>query len=133
MAIRYIIDTHTLLWYIANNPLLGSNAGLVLDDPGSILVLPAIALAEACFIIERGKVSLTLADLLSAIDSDLRITFIPLDRAIIERTATLTTIGEMHDRQIVATALILVEQGETVAVLTKDNNITTSGVVPVVW
>lgn len=133
MATRYIIDTHTLLWYIANDPLLGPSAGLILDDLTSELVLPAIVLAEACFIIERGKVPLALPDLLAAIDSDPRLVFFPLDRALIERTTTLTAIGEMHDRQIVATALALAAQGETVAVLTKDNNITTSGIVPVVW
>src|SRR5258708_6840190 len=113
--------------------MLGNAAGAVLDDLTSELVLPAIALSEACYIIERGKVSLALSDLLMAIDSDTRITFIALDRAIIERTTTLTTVGEMHDRQIVATALALAEQGETVAVLTRDNNITRSGVVAVVW
>lgn len=133
MATKYIIDTHTLLWYIADDPLLGKSAGIILDDRASELVLPAIALAEACFIIGRGKVSLSLSDLLAAIDTDTRITFIPLDRAIIERTTALTVIGEMHDRQIVATALVLAAQGETVAVLTRDSNITTSGVVSVVW
>ena len=76
---------------------------------------------------------MSLSDLLAAIDGDLRIMFIPLDRALIKRTTTLTAIGEMHDRQIVATALVLAAQGETVAVLTKDNNITMSGVVAVVW
>src|SRR5258708_6086862 len=62
-----------------------------------------------------------------------RITFLPLDRAIIERSNSLTTIGEMHDRQIVATALELQDQSETVAVLTKDANITASGVVAILW
>jgi PIN domain nuclease of toxin-antitoxin system len=99
VATKYIIDTHTLLWYIANDPLLGSNAGIVLDDQTSELILPAIALAEACYIIERGKVALALSDLLTAIDTDARVTFAPLDRAIIERTTTLMAVTEMHDRQ----------------------------------
>ena len=133
MATKYIIDTHTLLWYIADDPALGTAAGAILDDATSELVLPAIAFAEACFIIERGRVSLALSDLMSAIDSDTRLIFVSLDRVIIERTTTLTVIGEMHDRQIVATALVLQEAGERVVVLTKDGNITTSGVVPVLW
>lgn len=133
MTIRHIIDTHTLLWYVTDDPLLGKNAGIILDDQASNLVLPAIVLAEACFIIERGKVKLALSLLLAAIDSDPRLTFVPLDRNIIERTTSLTSIIEMHDRQIVATALVLAQNGDTVAVLTKDNNITSSGLVPVVW
>jgi len=133
VAAKYIIDTHTLLWYISDAPTLGKNAGAVLDDPTSELILPAIVLAEACYIVEQGKVPLALADLLGAIDSDQRISFIPLDRVIVERTTTLTSVLEMHDRQIVATALILASHGDQIIVLTKDRNITASGVVPVVW
>lgn len=119
MAIQYIIDTHTLLWYVADDRALGKNAGTVLDDPSSELILPAIVFAEACFIVERGKVSLSLPALIAAIDSDERITFVSLDRTIIERTITLTALGEMHDRQIVATALTLQDAGESVVVLTE--------------
>ena len=133
MSTRYVVDTHTLLWYIADERMLGKRAGAILDDPTSQLVLPAIVLAEACYIIEQGKVSLALSDLLAAIDNDLRITLIPLDRTIVERTTKLTVVREMHDRQIVATALVLADQGEDVIVLTKDMNITTSGVVTTVW
>lgn len=133
MAVRYILDTHTFLWYIADDPRLGTTAGALLDDPANELILPAIVLAEACFIVEQGKVDLGLVDLLEAIDSDIRILFVPLDRVIVERTTTLTTIREMHDRQIVATALVLADQGEDVTVLTRDQNITTSGLVKVIW
>ena len=39
----------------------------------------------------------------------------------------------MHDRQIVATAMILQNQGETLALLTCDRNITASGVISIIW
>jgi PIN domain nuclease of toxin-antitoxin system len=132
-ATRYIVDTHALLWYIADDPALGADASAVLDDPASELVLPAIVFAEACFIIERRRVRLALSELRSAVDRNPRITFIPLDRDIVERATALTSIEEMHDRQIVATALSLSNGGDTAALLTKDKNITRSGIVPVVW
>ena len=56
-----------------------------------------------------------------------------MDRAIVEICNGLTAVGEMHDRQIVATALAVAAQGETVALLTKDENITASGAVAVIW
>lgn len=133
MAVRYIIDTHALLWFLGNSPALGTTADAVLQDPKSNLVLPAISLAEACWIIEKGRVSLSLADFLTALDNDPRITIYPLDRQVIERSNGLTGIDEMHDRQIAAAALVLQDQGETVAVLTKDADITASGLVPVIW
>ena len=71
--------------------------------------------------------------ILSALDADPRFHVSPLDRAVIERSNRLTSIGEMHDRQIVATTLLLIEGGETASLITSDSNITASGLVPVVW
>jgi PIN domain nuclease of toxin-antitoxin system len=133
MATKYIADTHALLWFIAGDPQLGNNAKSVLQDATSEIILPATALAEACWIVQRGRVVLSLSDVLAAVDNDPRITIYPLDRAVIERSNGLTNIGEMHDRQIVATALVLQDRGEIVALLTKDRNITTSAVVAVIW
>jgi hypothetical protein len=56
-----------------------------------------------------------------------------LDRTILDLSLTLTTIREMHDRQIVATALFRARLGASVALLTCDGNITASGLVPIVW
>ena|SRR5579871_6320121 len=133
MATKYVIDTHALVWFLAGSSRLGLNAKSVLQDPNSELILPATALSEACWIAERGRVGLTVTAILTALDADSRIVVSPLDRAVIERSNGLTAIGEMHDRQIVATALLLQEQGEVVALLTRDANITSSGSVPNVW
>lgn len=113
---------------------MGSNAKVILSDTASELVLPAIALAEAAWIVERGRTSIpSVIALLSAVSGDPRVVFHPLDKAVIEQSASLSTIGEMHDRQIVATAILLQAQGERVSLLTCDQNITASGLVTVVW
>jgi PIN domain nuclease of toxin-antitoxin system len=130
---RHVVDAHPFLWFLAGSSRLGPNAGAVLSDPQSDLIMPATALAEACWIVEHGRVPLTLDRLLDPLDHDPRFTFWPLDRAVIERSNEITAITEMHDRQIVATCLLLVEQGEQVALLTRDQNITASGLVPVLW
>lgn len=131
---KHIIDTHALLWYLADSPRLSTAADAVLQEPTSVIVLPATAYAEACWIVERGRVpALTVADVRAAIDADPRISIHPLDRGVIDRSQGLTAINEMHDRQIVATALVLADEGEMVTRLTHDGNITASGLVPVVW
>ena len=104
---KHVVDTHPLLWYLANNPRLGPAAKAALSDPTSELVLPAIVLAEACWIVERGRVALSADQLLQALHADLRIQVHPLDEAVVRRSLGVTTITEMHDRQIVATALVL--------------------------
>lgn len=131
---KYIVDTHALLWYIADSSRLSPEADAVLSDPKSEIVLPGTAYAEACWIVEHGRIpALTVANMQTAIAKDLRITIYPLDRAVIDKSQVLTLINEMHDRQIVATALVLAEHGEIVALLTHDRDITASNFVPVIW
>lgn len=130
----YVVDTHGLIWFLENNPRLGHNCKAVLSDPHNNLILPATALAEALWIVERGRTTITSpAALLAALDADARISLYSLDRTVIIKSLALTPIAEMHDRQIVATALVLAEQGQTVALLTKDGNIHDSNLVTCIW
>ena len=55
---KYVLDTHALIWFLEGNPRLGKNAKTILSDPNSELVLPAIVLAEAAWIVERGRTSI---------------------------------------------------------------------------
>ena len=131
---KHIVDAHALIWYLESNPLLGPQAKTVMDDPNAELLLPIIALAEVCWVVGRGKTRIpSVADLLRDVDADSRIQIVPLDRETFDVSLTLTSIGEMHDRQIVALAVLLQNQGEVVALLTKDSNIVASGLVPIVW
>jgi PIN domain nuclease of toxin-antitoxin system len=134
MATQYVVDTHALVWFLEGNPRLGTNAKAVLENLTSRLAVPVIVTAEACWIIEHGRTSIpSVSDFLKTIDADSRIAIVALDRAILDKTLTLQTISEMHDRQIVATALLLQDQGETVTILTKDTNIRDAGVVSTLW
>jgi PIN domain nuclease of toxin-antitoxin system len=133
MATKNIINAHALVWYLEGNSRLGERAKTVLDDPANDLILPIIALAEACWVVQHGKSSIVTAQaLLAAVDADPRITVTSLDRAILNKTLNMS-IPEMHDRQITATALCLADQGENIAVLTRDSDIRNSGLVPVIW
>jgi PIN domain nuclease of toxin-antitoxin system len=134
MTTKHVVDTHALVWFLEGNPRLGVNARAVLENRESELVVPVIVLAEACWMIEHGRTSIpTVGEFLATVDADPRIVVVPLDRVVQHRTVTLTAIAEMHDRQIVATARLLMDQGHAVAVLTKDTNIRNSGLVPTVW
>ncbi len=44
---RYVLDTHALIWFLEGNFRLGENARKIISDPNSQLILPAIVLAEA--------------------------------------------------------------------------------------
>lgn len=135
MADLYIIDTHPLLWYLDDNPRLGHQAKAILSAPGSRFWLPVIALAEAFFILEkrRSEFSITQNELMDKLKVDPRIRIVALGQRVLEQTLECTAIDEMHDRQIVATAMLAQKAGFDIAILTRDGNITDSGLIPVVW
>jgi len=130
---KYVIDTHTLIWFLANNSRLGPNASRILNDPKSELVLPATALAEVCWIIEHRALGIAITDVMNALDNDPRFVIYNLSRAVIEKSNSLSDIREMHDRQIAATALMLISGGDKAELVTCDINITASALVPVIW
>jgi PIN domain nuclease of toxin-antitoxin system len=100
----------------------------------SLLILPAIALAEAIWIVDRARTSIpSVTDLFDAVNSDPRIVIYPIDKAVIEQSISLSAITEMHDRLIVATALVLGNRGAKIGLLTCDRNITASGLITLIW
>jgi PIN domain nuclease of toxin-antitoxin system len=134
MANEFVLDAHALVWFLEGNAALGANARAAIQDPANVLYLPVIALAEACWVAQRGKCAIpTVAALLADVDADSRIVIVPLDRAILDISLGLLTISEMHDRLIAATALHLSVAPSRVPLLTCDQNITASGAVPVIW
>jgi PIN domain nuclease of toxin-antitoxin system len=134
MAEIYVLDTHALLWFVQGDQRLGARAAMVLADPLSNLRIPVIALAEACWIVEHGRTKIaSVEDLLDAVDRDPRQAPVSFSREILNFGLGLLSIREMHDRQIVATALYLQAQGHQVTLRTRDENITAAGVVPVAW
>jgi PIN domain nuclease of toxin-antitoxin system len=131
----YVLDTHTLLWYLDDDARLGRNAGKILDDPNAKLILPAIALAEALFILEKRpeRHKLGIDELLQKLQQDPRIKVYALSERVVLDTLQCNSIDEMHDRQIVATARLAQLTGTQVTILTRDENIRRSGLVPTLW
>jgi PIN domain nuclease of toxin-antitoxin system len=136
MADKYILDTHALVWYLEGNSRLGRKAKATMTAADSELVLPLIALAEAAFLIEKGRIGIpSVSSLLADVKNDDRIEIQPLTLAIFAQSLTPEglRIPELHDRFIVSTGLHLQDLGYTVSILTKDETITASGVLPVIW
>ncbi len=123
-----------MIWYLEGNLRLGAAAKAVMDDPVSELILPIIALAEAVDIVDKGRTRITdVSILLDRVLNDPRIEIYSLTFEVLEQSLAATAVPEIHDRLIVATALRLQSLGHGVALLTKDNQILTAALVPVVW
>jgi PIN domain nuclease of toxin-antitoxin system len=129
--VTYVTDTHPLVWFLDASLRLSQTARDALRDPTVQIVIPAIVLAEVKFLHGRSRIRVDLPTLLAhaAASSNLRIH--PLDETVAERLPTTLNI---HDGLIVATALTLRDVlGETVAVITRDAEITACGLVPAIW
>lgn len=93
-----------------------------------------IALAEAVDIVDKGRTKIPdVPILLNRVLNDPRIELRPLNLETLQTSLQARTVPEMHDRLIVAAGLLLQQQGERVAILTKDVSITTAALLPVIW
>ncbi len=129
---RFVLDTHPLIWYLAG--ALGRLGGAAraalhrIDRGQAVGFIPAIVLAELVYLSEKGRIALNLHDVLGEMDRGENFQMLPLTREHLEELPYLKAIPEIHDRLIVAAARVSRAQ-----LITKDQEIQASGLVPVVW
>ncbi|MEE8390297.1 MAG: twitching motility protein PilT [Anaerolineae bacterium] len=123
----YVVDTRTLIWYLDNDPRLGTDAEAALDDANVHTIIPIIVMAEIKYLSHKGRFTRTMEQTLQVISLDPRCTIYPVDLSVVNKAPLDLNI---HDSLIVGTALV---QRETVTgVLTRDEAIVSSGLVPTV-
>ena len=120
-----VTDTHSLIWYLEDDPRLGQNASQVFDecDAGQATVyVPTICLVEILYLQEKGRIS---ADLRSRFDAylhrgDTGLVIVDLTTGVADAMAQVPRdqVPDLPDRVIAATALYL-----GVAVISKDGEI----------
>jgi PIN domain nuclease of toxin-antitoxin system len=106
---KLLLDTHTLLWFLTDDPKLSATAKAALVDPGNERLLSPISLLEIALKVRLGKVPLSapFGVLFPAQLGLNRINLLPIEVRHIE---PLTTLPLHHkdpfDRLIGATALV---------------------------
>jgi PIN domain nuclease of toxin-antitoxin system len=124
----FVVDTHTLIWFISSDRRLGIQAHTILRDPDVRLIIPVIVLAEVKYLGNKGRFTQTLDQVLHVIKTDPRCLIYPIDLNVIyQMPADL----DIHDSLIVGTALA--QPFAVDGVLTRDEMIKDSMLVPVVW
>jgi PIN domain nuclease of toxin-antitoxin system len=124
----YVVDTHTMVWFISRDRRLSDKAGAILRDPDIRLIIPVIVLAEIKYLSHKGCLEQTLDEVLQVISRDPRCTIYPIDLSVVNKAP----LGlDIHDSLIIGTALV---QSEIVSgILTRDEAIASSGLVPTLW
>ncbi len=130
MAI-YTIDTHSLVWHFTRSPILSQKEKqcfLEVESGYSSAYVPVIVMAEAYYIARKKKISFDYQKLLDRIITSPNYFLYPFDYEILAKLGELENLTELHDQVIVATALLTHS-----ILITKDEVITDSGLVRVIW
>jgi PIN domain nuclease of toxin-antitoxin system len=129
----YVTDAHALLWYLFTPEKLGAAAldafeTIQIDD---LLIVPALVVAEMVMVIEKQRIQATLDELkavVTALQQEESYLFPSLTSQDILDSAALTQIPDIFDRPIVYEAY-----NHNAILITKDEDITQSGLVSTIW
>lgn len=103
----YVVDTHALAWFISDDKRLSFKAKEILSqaENGEVKVLiPTLVMAELTHIAQKGRVSVTIDELLNEINQGEGFTIVAFDLPIFQKMLTLPQHWDIHDLIIAATA-----------------------------
>jgi PIN domain nuclease of toxin-antitoxin system len=125
-----VADTHALLWYLTNHPLLSAPARIAFENAeqtGQPIYVPSIVIVEMRYLVEKRTITeanyqTVLAELR---DPSTALTVVPLDTETADALEQIVRaeVPDMPDRIIAATAHYL-----GLALVTRDSKITASGI-----
>lgn len=125
----YATDTHSLLWFLTNDSRLGPRAKEIFrrcDRGEVIIIIPSIVLLESLYLCEKRKIEVSFLSVIKMIEQGPNYRIYPLNKDVVVRC--MIKLKDPHDRIIVATAQLL-----NIPLITKDEHIKNSGVVPTIW
>lgn len=106
---KLLLDTHELLWFVENDPRLGSSALATMVDPGNELLLSPATYWELAIKVALGKyrLSQSLEDYIEEAIRLYHITLLPIE---VRHASVLTTLPHHHrdpfDRLLIAQAIV---------------------------
>ena len=82
-----VVDTHTIVWYLSNDPRLSATAAAALDRAtaeGELIYVPSVCLVELTYLIEKRRLPPAARErLVNALDDPATpCQLAPLDRAV---------------------------------------------------
>ena len=124
---QYVIDTHALLWYLAADLRIGNRAKEIITrcEGGEVsIVVPSIVLIESIEIINKGRITYPINDLLRFFDENPQFTVKSLDAEIIDSYRNYKNPDnaiklECHDKIIIVTSALF----GGIPILTRDEDI----------
>jgi PIN domain nuclease of toxin-antitoxin system len=127
----YILDTHAVVWFLETSERLSVRARNLLRDPRHTFIPPTIVLVEITYLYTKRRIAIDAVTVRQRLVSASNCVLYPLDEQV---AMLIPTELNIHDAIIVATALVYRDiLTEPVAVITKNGEITRSGLIDTVW
>jgi len=118
---KYVVDTHSLVWYFTKDERLSNKVKEILQEAEqgrNEIIIPAIVLLEALDIQEKKKIKFEMEELFSFIEAKGNFKIADLDISLIKQIAGRAKGLDLHDRVIITVSKIY--KG---IILTKDSEI----------
>jgi PIN domain nuclease of toxin-antitoxin system len=128
---NYLADTVTIVHHLRRPSKLGAVSRRILaeTDKGEHHVfISAVSLMEVLYLAEARRITLSLRDLLARLGTSQNYSIAPVDSLVVEAAAAIDDVPELHDRIIVATAIV-----HNLPILTPDLVMAASRHVQTVW
>ncbi len=119
---RLLLDSHVLLWFLWQSPLLGTRAAVAIADPGNEVFVSAASIWELA--LKRAKALLDAPENLSSVVEQAGFMPLPLTLFHAEQAAMLP----MHHRDPFDRMLIAQAQAEGLVLVTRDAYIRRYGI-----
>ena len=127
----YVTDTHSLLWYRRDTSRLSPAAEAVFrlaEIGGAYIIVPAIVVAELFYLSQKLGNPILPSIFLADIARSREFIFSEMGQVQLERMEEIDGVPEMHDRLIVAEALV-----HHAPLISKDGALRRSRVVDLIW
>jgi len=128
----YVTDTHSLVWYLTDDPKLSIKAKKVFEKVDSFqddISIPCIVFFELLYLIEKNKIAVDFDSLISMVSSSKNYRIVPLCLPIIENSRKIKRekVADPWDRLIAATSMHL-----NFPLISKDESLKDIGI-DIVW
>ena len=126
-----VTDTHPWVWFLTANPHLSTKAKSSLSDSSNLIVVPSVVMLEIKYLYDRKRISISFDEVVEKAETSENVVIHPLDIFV----ATFAPVKlEIHDAIIVGTVINLSQQhDQPVYLITRDETISKSGLVRVLW
>lgn len=106
---NYLADTVTIVHHLRRPARVGAATRRILRDADQgqhHIFISAISLMEILYLAEAKRIALSLSSLLAMIAKSQNYSIVPVDSSVVEAAVAIDDVPELHDRILVATAVL---------------------------